>query len=131
MTLLFNNNSVRLDGGGSSRNSQRKFATNCVPRPLGPEAAAAVAQGYGGPAYTTMSGFQCAWDDTAATTTTSGVFNFFPGGRQVQAWSGAAFGPAPKSQVDAYLAEADAIFLEKPFTLRDLAAKISELLNQS
>lgn len=69
-----------------------------------------VAQGYGGPAYTTMSGFQCAWDDTAATTTTSGVFNFFPGGRQVQAWSGTAFGPAPKSQVDAYLSQADAIF---------------------
>jgi monoamine oxidase len=69
-----------------------------------------VAQGYGGPAYTTMSGFQCAWDDTAATTTTSGVLNFFPGGRQVQAWSGAAFGPAPKRQVDSFLAQADAIF---------------------
>ncbi len=59
-----------------------------------------VGQGYGGPAYTNMSGFQCAWDDTSATTTTSGVLNFFPGGRQVQAWSGAAFGPAPKNQVD-------------------------------
>jgi monoamine oxidase len=69
-----------------------------------------VAQGYGGAAYTPMSGFQCAWDDTAATTTTRGVLNFFPGGRQVQAWSGSAFGPAPKSQVNSYLAQADAIF---------------------
>ena len=69
-----------------------------------------VSQGYGGPAYTNMSGFQCAWDDTAASTATRGVLNFFPGGRQVQAWSGAAFGPAPKNQVDDYLAQADAIF---------------------
>ena len=69
-----------------------------------------VGQGYGGPAYTNMSGFQCAWDDTSATTTTSGVLNFFPGGRQVQAWSGAAFGPAPKNQVDSFVAQADAIF---------------------
>jgi monoamine oxidase len=69
-----------------------------------------VAQGYGGTSYTNMSGYQCGWDDTAATTAPKGVFVFFPGGRQVQAWGGSAFGPGSKSQVSSYLAQGDAVF---------------------
>lgn len=69
-----------------------------------------VAQHYGGTSYTNMNWYQCGWDDTAASTATKGVFVFFPGGRQVQAWGGSAFGPASKSQVGTYLAQGDAVF---------------------
>lgn len=70
-----------------------------------------VQQGYGGTAYTNKSGFQCAWDDTAGRETTSGVVNFFPSGTQVTSgWSGAAFGPAPATQVNAMLAQMEPIF---------------------
>jgi monoamine oxidase len=64
--------------------------------------------------HTQKDWFQCGWDDTAAVppspTSSRGVFVFFPGGRQVQAWGGSAFGPAGKSQVADYLAQADAVF---------------------
>jgi monoamine oxidase len=69
-----------------------------------------VAAGYGGTAYTNPEGFQCGWDDTSWSTATKGVFVFFPGGRQVEAWGGSAFGPGSKSQVDGYLAQGDTIF---------------------
>lgn len=70
-----------------------------------------VQQGHGGTAYTGKSGFQCGWDDTAGRETTSGVFNFFPSGTQVETgWSGAAFGPAPAAQVSSYLAQLEPIF---------------------
>lgn len=65
---------------------------------------------YGGSSYTNMDGYQCGWDDTAATTATKGVFVFFPGGRQVQAWNGSAFGAARRSQVASYLEQADDVF---------------------
>jgi monoamine oxidase len=69
-----------------------------------------VAQGYGGTAYTSKEWFQCGWDDTSASAATKGVFVFFPGGRQVQAWGGSAFGAGSKAQVAAYLAQGDAVF---------------------
>ncbi|MGO4105301.1 flavin monoamine oxidase family protein [Leifsonia sp. YAF41] len=70
-----------------------------------------VAQGYGGSSYTNISGYQCGWDDTAATSTTKGVFNFFPGGRQVTSgWTGQPFGPGSATQVAAYLAQVEPVF---------------------
>jgi len=70
-----------------------------------------VAQGYGGSSYTNMSGYQCGWDDTAASPLPKGVFNFFPGGRQVTSgWTGQAFGPGPATQVTAYLAQVEPVF---------------------
>lgn len=69
-----------------------------------------VEQGYGGAAYTNPSGFQSGWDDTAAHPLPIGVYNFFPSGDQVKAWSGPAFGPAPAQQVIALLAQLEPIF---------------------
>ncbi|MFB9310378.1 monoamine oxidase [Agromyces hippuratus] len=69
-----------------------------------------VEQGYGGAAYTNKSGFQCGWDDTADHPLPTGVFNFFPSGDQVKAWTGNAFGPASASQVNGLLAQAEPIF---------------------
>ncbi|WP_353827480.1 flavin monoamine oxidase family protein [Agromyces sp. SYSU T0242] len=69
-----------------------------------------VSEGYGGAVYTDKEGFQCGWDDTAAQPLPAGIFNFFPAGDQVKAWEGAAFGPAPASQVEAYLAQLEPIF---------------------
>lgn len=69
------------------------------------------AQSYGGASYTNMSGYQCGWDDTAASSATKGVFNFFPGGTQVSnGWTGQAFGPAPAGQVSSYLAKLEPVF---------------------
>jgi monoamine oxidase len=69
-----------------------------------------VEQGYGGAAYTNPSGFQCGWDDTAAHPLPTGVFNFFPSGDQVKAWSGTAFGAAPAGQVSGLLGQLEPIF---------------------
>ena len=57
------------------------------------------AQGYGGVAYTNVTGFQCAWDDTVNQPTTKGVLCEFTGGSQViNGWTGATFGPAPAAR---------------------------------
>ncbi|WP_448809512.1 flavin monoamine oxidase family protein [Agromyces bauzanensis] len=69
-----------------------------------------VEQGYGGAAYTNTSGFQCGWDDTADYPLPTGVFNFFPSGDQVKAWSGLPFGPASSTQVGGLLAQVEPIF---------------------
>ena len=69
-----------------------------------------VEQGYGGAAYTNKSGFQCGWDDTADHPLPTGVFNFFPSGDQVKAWTGTAFGPARAAQVTGLLAQLEPIF---------------------
>jgi monoamine oxidase len=70
-----------------------------------------VDQGYGGAAYTNVSGFQCGWDDSVNAPLPSGAFVFFPGGRQVSdGWSGATHGTAPAAQVSAYLAQLEPIF---------------------
>ena len=69
-----------------------------------------VEQGYGGATYTNRQGFQCGWDDTADHPLPTGVFNFFPSGDQVKAWSGAAFGPAPAAQVAGLLGQLEPIF---------------------
>lgn len=70
-----------------------------------------VEHGYGGATYTSMDGFQCAWDDTAGRPGSKGVMCFFPGGDQVlRTWTGAAFGPAPAQQVNAYLNQLEPIF---------------------
>lgn len=69
-----------------------------------------VEQGYGGATYTNRQGFQCGWDDTADHPLPTGVFNFFPSGDQVKAWSGAAFGPAPAAQVSSLLGQLEPIF---------------------
>ena len=70
-----------------------------------------VEQGYGGAAYSEVTGFQCAWDDTADQPLPGGVLNVFPGGSQVtDGWRGDPFGvPTPK-QVDEYLGQLDAVF---------------------
>ncbi|NJC71946.1 FAD-dependent oxidoreductase [Planosporangium thailandense] len=69
-----------------------------------------VAQGYGGVAYTNVSGFQCAWDDAVNQPTSTGVICEFPGGSQTKAWTGAAFGAAPAGQVTAFLNQLEPIF---------------------
>ncbi len=69
-----------------------------------------VEQGYGGAAYTNAQGFQCGWDDTADFPLPTGVYNFFPSGDQVKAWTGAAFGPAPAAQVSGLLGQLEPIF---------------------
>lgn len=69
-----------------------------------------VEQGYGGPAYTNPSGFQCGWDDTSAHPLPTGVYNFFPAGDQVTTWTGDPFGPAPTDQVSGLLAQLEPIF---------------------
>ncbi|MET0782497.1 MAG: NAD(P)/FAD-dependent oxidoreductase [Microbacterium sp.] len=69
-----------------------------------------VEQGYGGAAYTGRAGFQCGWDDTADFPLPTGVYNFFPSGDQVKAWTGATFGPAPAAQVTGLLGQLEPIF---------------------
>lgn len=69
-----------------------------------------VEQGYGGAAYTNPSGFQCGWDDTASHPLPVGVYNFFPSGDHVKAWSGQPFGVAPAAQVQGLLAQLEPIF---------------------
>ena len=70
-----------------------------------------VEQGFGGAAYTNLSGFQCGWDDSVNAPLPSGAFVFFPGGRQVSdGWSGATHGTAPAAQVSAYLAQLEPMF---------------------
>jgi monoamine oxidase len=70
-----------------------------------------VDQGFGGAAYTNLSGFQCGWDDSVNAPLPSGAFVFFPGGRQVSdGWSGATHGTAPAAQVSAYLGQLEPMF---------------------
>ena len=70
-----------------------------------------VEQGFGGAAYTNLSGFQCGWDDSVNFPLPAGAFVFFPGGRQVSdGWSGATHGTAPAAQVSAYLAQLEPMF---------------------
>ncbi|MFF2270925.1 flavin monoamine oxidase family protein [Agromyces sp. NPDC058136] len=69
-----------------------------------------VTAGYGGSTYTNASGFQCGWDDTASHPLPTGIFNFFPSGDQVKAWSGPAFGVPSAQQVQGYLAQLETIY---------------------
>ena len=70
-----------------------------------------VANGAGGVAYSNVTGFQCAWDDTVNQATTKGVLCEFTGGNQViNGWTGSAFGPAPANQVNAFLSQIEAFF---------------------
>ncbi|WP_460370031.1 flavin monoamine oxidase family protein, partial [Actinocorallia lasiicapitis] len=70
-----------------------------------------LAQGLGGTSYTAPSGFQCAWDDTAASGRADGVMCYFPGGTQTTSgWTGAAFGTAPAAQVNGFLTQIDRVF---------------------
>jgi monoamine oxidase len=69
-----------------------------------------VSQGYGGVAYTNVTGFQCAWDDTVNQATTTGVICDFPGGSQTAAWAGQPFGTAPAEQVSSFLDQLEPIF---------------------
>ncbi|MFF2494971.1 flavin monoamine oxidase family protein [Agromyces sp. NPDC058064] len=68
-----------------------------------------VERGYGGSTYTNPSGFQCGWDDTASHPLPTGIFNFFPSGDQVKAWSGPAFGVPTAQQVSGMLAQLEPI----------------------
>ncbi|GAA1790613.1 NAD(P)/FAD-dependent oxidoreductase [Agromyces lapidis] len=68
-----------------------------------------VENGYGGSTYTNPSGFQCGWDDTASHPLPTGIFNFFPSGDQVKAWSGPAFGVPSTQQVAGLLAQLEPI----------------------
>ncbi len=70
-----------------------------------------VTQGYGGSAYSNMTGWQCAWDDTVGQSMSKGIVCQFPGGRSVtDSWKGAAFGPAPAAQVSQFLAQIEPCF---------------------
>ena len=69
-----------------------------------------VSQGYGGVAYTNVTDFQCAWDDTVNQPTTTGAICDFPGGSQTLAWTGDPFGPAPADQVTSFLGQLEPIF---------------------
>ncbi|MEO3788268.1 NAD(P)/FAD-dependent oxidoreductase [Actinocorallia sp. B10E7] len=70
-----------------------------------------VSQGYGGTTYSAPGGWVCAWDDTANSGRTDGVMCQFPGGTATTgAWTGAAFGTAPASQVTSFLNQVDQVF---------------------
>jgi monoamine oxidase len=68
-------------------------------------------QGYGGVAYSNMTGWQCAWDDTVGQSTPKGILCQFPGGSSVTgSWKGAAFGEAPQADVTKFLAQIEPCF---------------------